>query len=67
MDVSIVMPVYQVAPYIGDCLKSVMRQTYRGSMECLIVDDGSMDESIAIAERMINGYEGPIRFRILHH
>ena len=67
MDVSIIMPVYQVAPYIGDCLKSVMRQTYTGSMECLIVDDGSTDDSIAIAERMIDGYEGPIQFRILHH
>lgn len=67
MDVSIIMPVYQVSPYIGDCLKSVMHQTYTGSMECLIVDDSCTDDSIAIAERMIDGYEGPIKFRILHH
>ena len=67
MDVSIIMPVYQVAPYIGDCLRSVMRQTYRGSMECLIVDDGTKDGSIAIAERMIDAYEGPIQFQIQHH
>ena len=44
-----------------------MRQTYRGSMECLIVDDGSTDDSITIAERMIKAYEGPIQFQILHH
>lgn len=67
MDVSIIMPVYQVSPYIEDCLRSVMQQTYRGSMECLIVDDSTTDDSIAIAEKMIDEYKGTIRFRILHH
>lgn len=67
MNVSIIIPVYQVAPYIEDCLGSVMRQTYTGSMECLIVDDCGSDESIAIAEQMIAAYEGPIQFQILHH
>lgn len=67
MTISIIIPVYNVAPYIEDCLRSVMRQTYKGSMECLIVDDGSTDDSIAIAERMIDAYEGPIQFQILHH
>ncbi|MBO4718393.1 MAG: glycosyltransferase family 2 protein [Prevotella sp.] len=65
--VSVVIPVYNVAPYIEDCLKSVMRQTYGGAMECLIVDDCGTDDSIAIAERMIPTYEGPIHFEIVHH
>ena len=67
MTISTIIPVYNVAPYIEDCLRSVMRQTYRGSMECLIVDDGCTDDSMVIAERMIAEYEGPIQFRILHH
>ena len=67
MDASVIIPVYNVAPYIEDCLQSVMRQTYAGSMECLIVDDGGIDESIPIAERMIAEYDGPIRFEIIHH
>lgn len=67
MNVSIIIPVYQVAPYIKDCLRSVMCQTYTGSIECLIVDDCSSDDSITIAEQMIAAYEGPIRFKILHH
>ena len=67
MKVSIIIPVYNVAPYIADCLRSVMRQTYTGTMECLIVDDCGTDDCIAIAERMIADYKGPIRFRILRH
>lgn len=63
MDVSIIIPVYNVAPYIEDCLNSVMRQTYQGSMECLIIDDCGTDNSIAIAEQMIASYNGPIQFR----
>lgn len=67
MKLSIIIPVYQVAPYIEDCLRSVMRQTYQGAMECLIVDDCGTDDSIAIAERTIATYEGPIVFQVLHH
>ena len=44
-----------------------MRQTYQGAMECLIVDDCGTDDSIAIAERVIASYEGPIAFQVLHH
>jgi glycosyltransferase involved in cell wall biosynthesis len=36
-------------------------------MECIIVDDCGTDESIAIAERMIAAYTGPILFCVLHH
>lgn len=46
---------------------SVMRQTYQGSMECIIVDDCGTDDSIAIAERMIASYVGHIQFKICHH
>ena len=67
MNVSIIIPVYNAALYIEDCLRSVMRQTYTGSMECLIIDDCGSDDSIAIAERLMADYTGPIQFRILHH
>lgn len=67
MKVSIIIPVYNVAPYIEACLRSVMRQTYKGGMECLIVDDCGTDDSIGIVEYMIAEYDGPIQFKILHH
>lgn len=65
--ISIIVPVYNVAPYVEDCIRSVMRQTYEGKMECIIVDDCGTDDSMAIVERIIEDYNGPISFKILHH
>lgn len=67
MDVSIIVPVYNVAPYIKRCLGSIMCQSFDGSMECLLIDDCGTDASIAIAEKLINDYKGNIHFDILHH
>ena len=67
MKVSIIIPVYNVALYIERCLKSVMNQTYCGDIECILVNDASSDDSIAIAENLIADYKGPIQFKILNH
>lgn len=67
MMVSIIIPIYNVAPYIEECLQSVIRQTYKGAIECLIIDDCGTDESISITERIIGDYDGPIQFSIIHH
>lgn len=48
--VSIVVPVYNVAEYLPEFLESVVGQTYK-NLEILIIDDGSPDESAAIARR----------------
>lgn len=42
--VSIIVPVYQVKEYIGECVESLLRQTYT-NLEILLVDDGSTDGS----------------------
>lgn len=65
--ISIIVPVYNVEAYVEDCILSVMRQTYSGSMECIVVDDCGTDKSMAIVERMITEYKGPIDFKILRH
>lgn len=67
MDVSIVIPVYNVSAYIERCIKSVMRQTFSGLMECIIVDDCSPDDSIEKCSRIIKSYNGNVQFRILRH
>lgn len=64
--VTIVMPVYSVSAYIERTLVSVMNQTY-ASIDCIIVDDDSPDDSIEKCERLIADYHGPIRFFIIHH
>ena len=65
--ISIIIPIYNVEEYIEECLQSVMRQTYKGEIECILVDDCGKDNSIAIAEQLIADYTGSIAFRILHH
>lgn len=45
--VSIVVPMYNVAPYASDCLKSLVEQTY-GAVEIVVIDDGSNDKTYDI-------------------
>ena len=46
---SIIIPVYNVAPYLRECLDSVLAQTFT-DWEVICVDDGSTDESGAILD-----------------
>ena len=45
--ISIIIPVYNVAPYLRKCMDSVCNQTYR-DIEIIAVNDGSKDESLDI-------------------
>ncbi|MBO4127285.1 glycosyltransferase family 2 protein [Streptococcus suis] len=47
--VSVVIPVYNVAPYLTECLDSVCRQTYP-NLDILVIDDGSTDGSSQICD-----------------
>ena len=60
--VSVVIPVYNAAPWLRQCLDSVVGQTLR-EIEIICVDDGSTDESPQILEEYAQADE---RVRILH-
>lgn len=47
--VSVIIPVYKTEKYLGNCLKSVINQTY-DNLEIIIIDDGSPDNSWVIAD-----------------
>ena len=50
--VSIIVPCYNQAIYLAECLNSVFEQTY-SNWECLIIDDGSPDNTFEIANLFI--------------
>lgn len=47
---SIIMPVYNAEAYLGECLDSILAQDFQ-DWEAVLVDDGSSDQSVSIAER----------------
>ena len=66
MKISIIIPVYNVAPYVARCLDSVIAQTYP-ELECIIVDDCGTDNSMQIVRDKLEHYSGPIEFKIITH
>ena len=46
---SVIVPVYNVEPYIRRCLDSILAQTYE-NLEIILVDDGSTDRSGEICD-----------------
>lgn len=60
--VSVVMPVYNMQEYLGECMDSVLNQTLK-KIEIICVDDGSTDDSPAL----LDGYaDTDRRVRVLH-
>lgn len=50
MDISFIIPAYNVARYIGKCLETIIgqREVHSLSYELIIVNDGSTDETLAV-------------------
>ncbi|WP_027327009.1 glycosyltransferase family 2 protein [Helicobacter pametensis] len=58
--VSVIIPIYNVAPYLKECLDSVFSQTYK-HLEIIMINDGSTDESEQIAKE----YLGDVRASLI--
>lgn len=46
---SVIVPVYNAAPYLKRCIESITNQTYK-NLEIILVDDGSKDNSYSICK-----------------
>lgn len=62
--ISVVIPVYRVEKYVNGCIKSVIRQSEK-DFELIVVDDGSPDGSIAIAEKLL-AESGMKNYQVIH-
>lgn len=48
-ELSVIVPVYNVAPYLRKCLDSILNQTFK-DMEIIIVSDGPEEDNKICAE-----------------
>lgn len=48
--ISVIVPIYNVVDYLQRCVDSIRKQSYR-NLEIILVDDGSTDNSGAMAEK----------------
>lgn len=60
--ISVIISVYNMAPYIERCINSILCQTYT-DLEVITVDDGSTDDSGAICESLARSDE---RIVVIH-
>ena len=59
---SLIIPVYNVEAYLKQCIDSVLEQEYT-DYECILVDDGSTDNSPKICDEYANHDS---RFKVIH-
>jgi glycosyltransferase involved in cell wall biosynthesis len=63
-EVTIAIPVYNVAPYIMKCMESALSQTFE-SIEFLVIDDKGTDNSMDIVRKLQDGHERGKDIRIV--
>ncbi len=54
-EITVIVPVYNVARYLPECVESILRQTFQ-DYELLLVDDGSDDGSSELCDRYAQGH-----------
>lgn len=61
IEVSVIVPIYNVADYLDKCISSILKQTYE-TLQIILVDDGSTDRSSQICD-----YYAHLDSRIIVH
>ena len=62
VDISIIVPVYNVELYLDRCIKSLVNQTYK-NIEIILVNDGSTDKSGIICDEYCSKFEN---IKVIH-
>lgn len=62
MDISVIVPVFNLEDYIEKSIRSIQMQRFSSTMEIIIVDDGSNDDSLSVANRIA---ENDQRIRVI--
>lgn len=57
--VSVIVPAFNVEPYLGESIESALGQTYR-DFEVIVVNDGSADATGSVAERYAADHPGRV-------
>lgn len=60
-EMAVVIPAWNAAPTLAEQLDALVRQDFAGSWELVVVDDGSSDRTVAIAE----GYADRLPLRVI--
>lgn len=55
--ISVIVPLYNAEKYIGECLDSILVQTFR-DFEVIVVDDCSTDNSVVVVDSYIPKFDG---------
>jgi glycosyltransferase involved in cell wall biosynthesis len=66
MKVSIIIPVYNVEPYIERCLLSALNQTYQ-NLEIILIDDCGQDNSMSVASTVAENHPNGHKVVFLKH
>ena len=58
--ISVIIPMYNSEKYVGECLESVLAQTFQ-DFEIIVVDDCSTDKSCKVVEKFIKNFGDKIK------
>ena len=68
--ISVLIPVYNVEKYVGRCILSVLNQTIQESMEIIIVNDCTPDNSMRVINEVIHSSSNTLNgkeLKIINH
>ena len=65
IEISIIVPIYNVADYIEECLESIEQQSFALPFQTILIDDCSTDDSLKVCQEF--AHRSPEKFRLLQN